>query len=427
MKNTFAELAAKHKSIQEQVQHGTSISSLKGEIDTLYAECKAVKYEEGIARCERYHSALLDQEGKIDEAVKLNAKVKRFAKKNGIGDLVRECVFFECVVELRSGDTKPVYKKTHTLYNEAKKEGDTFMVAQSGLLIGIIVKQNGLDDEALQWFKRTMNVTQKQQYLRVHSNILMHLSEMFLTKLQYSYAEKYARENLITSKQIKDDDAVLRATIRLLTVLIENRKLDESTKHLKFVESSKQMLAGPNLGTFYLCSGKLFAKNHKYREAEVEFNTALEIYSSFKRNRLRANTYGILTELYIEQKKVAEALASVGEMVRISESMNESYFTTQSYRLYYQAYKLSGDALNALNYLEKYNERVKKDEEQLLTTRIEFIELQKDYEMKQAEAESERQRSSLLQIELEHKEMHLRSFVTTCARSSVVHLQMTHL
>lgn len=407
MKNTFAELAAQLKSIQERVQQGAPIPSLRGEIDTLHAECKSAKYEEGIARSERYAAALLDLEGKIDDALKLNAKVKRFAKKNGVGDLERECVFYECVVMLRSGDTTKAYKNVHALYNEAEREADSYMIAQAGLLLGIIVKQNGLDDEALGWFKRTLELSKSEGFFGIQFNVLMHLSEMFLSKLKYRYAEQYARESLTIGKMIGQDQILLRATVRLLTVLIENGGLTESTKLLKAVESKKQLLSGPNVGTYYLCAGKLLAKKHKYIEAETELKTAIDVFHSFKRDRLIANTYGILAELYLEQKKADEALDAVCKMDDMSQAINDSYQTMQASRLYYQAYKLSGDALKALEYLERYNTKMQEEENKLLDTRIEFIELQKDYEMKQAEAETERQRSHILQIELEHKEKEL--------------------
>ena len=85
----------------------------------------------------------------------------------------------------------------------------------------------------------------------------------------------------------------------------------------------------------------------------------------------------------------------------------DDFIATEVYRFMYSASKLANDSVNALKYLELYNERLKKQEEQLLKTRIQFIELHSEYELRQAEVSSERKRSEELQIILEHKEKEL--------------------
>jgi DNA-binding CsgD family transcriptional regulator len=85
----------------------------------------------------------------------------------------------------------------------------------------------------------------------------------------------------------------------------------------------------------------------------------------------------------------------------------ERYLQTQAYRLMYEASKLDNNIGNALKFLELYNEQFARESEQLLETRIQFIELQEEYEMKQTEVTQERKRSDELRIELEFKEREL--------------------
>ena len=407
MPETTESLKQQLDALDARLQRDTSVLSVKDEIDAFYAKSKKLKYEDGVARCERHKADLLDGEGKIDEALKLNAKVKRYAKKNGLDVLYQSCRFFEFAYLLRRGDRKKCYSEVVKQLREAEQIGDEYWAANFQLFIGILSQQFGFDDEAISWFRKSLVISEKNRYFRIQSSLLMSLSELFLSKLQYDYAERYARKCIAVIGKLNDASAVLRSKIRLVTILIEKEELKETKKILADVWKENRNLTGPALGTYHLCAGKLFAKQKKYSDAVKEYDKAVAIFKEFKRDRLIANTHGIFAEMYLEEKNVAAALMSAQEMVKIAEEMHDGYHITQGYRLLYQSYKLSGDALNALEYLEKYNERLKNEEEQLLKTRLEFIELQKEYEMKQAEALAQRERSETLRIELEHKEREL--------------------
>lgn len=393
--------------LDERLQRDATVISVKDEIDSLYAASKKLKYEDGVARCERHQVDLLDSEGKIEEAAKLNAKVKRYAKKNNVQALYHSCCYFEIIVLLRSGDRKKCYTEAQRQLRVAIVTGDEYSIANYQLLIGVLSMLFGFDDEAITWFRKSLAISEKNRYFKLQGTMLMHLAELFLSKLQYDYAERYARKCITVLEKLNDAGTIIRSKIRLVTILIEKEELKECKQLLAGIWKENSNLIGPTLGTYHLCIGKLFAKQKKYIDAKREFDKAVAVFKEFKRDRLIGNTQGILAEMYLEEKNAVAALSSAQEMIGIAEAMHDGYHITQGYRLLYQSYKLSGDALNALEFLEKYNERLKSEEEQLLKTRIEFIELQKDYEMKQVEAESERQRSSLLQIELEHKEKEL--------------------
>lgn len=407
MSETTESLKQQLDALDERLQRDTSVLSVKDEVDAIYAASKKLKYEEGIMRCERHQADLLDREGKIDEAVKLNAKVKRYAKKNGFDALYKSCCFFELAYLLRSGDRKKCYSEVVKQLHVADKSGDEYSIANLQLLVGILSQQFGFDDEAITWFRKSLAISEKNRYFKLQGTMLMHLAELFLSKLQYEYAEKYARKCITVVNKLNDARAILSSKIRLITVLIEKGDLQETKRLLADIRKENTNLIGPALGTYHLCKGKLLAKQKKYSDARSEFEKAVVIFKEFKRDRLISNTHGIFAEMYLEEQNAEAALTSAQEMVKIAEVMHDGYHITQGYRVLYQSYKLSGDALNALEYLEKYNQRLKNEEEQLLKTRIEFIELQKEYEMKQAEALAERERSETLRIELEHKEREL--------------------
>ncbi len=405
--STEPKTADRIKFIHKSIERGTSLVLLREEIDTLYNESTSLHDSYGIAWAERFRAVILDMQGKIEDAAKLIAKAKRTANKNKIDDLRRECIFFENVQLLRNGDTRNAYAAFKSLLVDAHTADDKYNEANASLLLGVILKQNGFDDDAYDHFKRSLTIAQTSEYYEIRFNALMHLAESFLMKLQYASAAEYAHEAITISYLMANDLLRLRAEIRLVTILIEQDEIEKASELIKDIDKSRHLLTGPNMGTYHLCLGKLFVKKKQYNDARSEFQKAIDLFTSFQRERLIANTYGIIAEVFLEEHDLLKANESALFMLRKAEDINDDYHITQANRVLYQIAKEQGNAVNALAYLEQYNERIRRDEEQLLTGRIEFIKLQKEYEMKKNEAESEKKRRTLLQIELEHTEREL--------------------
>ncbi len=393
--------------IDTRLQHDTFYPAVQDQLRQLHKDCKAQKYAEGILRVEQHLVNIEDQAGNFETAEKLNTKVKRQAKKSGLYRVYHECAYYEIVRSLRGGDPKASYPMAQELLAEANKQGDTYTIANTQLLLGIITQQFGFDNEAIERFRKSLSLSQEHKYHKATANALIHLSELFLTKLQFVQAEQYANECLRVNEHIGDSIQILRSKIRIATILIEKNELPNTKLLLNEIQNNSHLLTGPLLGTYHVCNANYFARMKQLQNAIDEFSKAIEIFRLYNRQRLICNIYGIMGSIFINDKNSQQTIETAGKMQVIAVEMKDGYHITSSYHLLYQGYKMAGDLVAAFEYLEHYNERLKAEEEQLLELRLEFIELQKDYDMKEKEASKERERAALLKIELEHKEREL--------------------
>ncbi len=405
--NTEKTLLKELDRITAEYRRSGSLADAEPEIEGILAESREAKWAEGIARCLYLQSRLYESRRDMKKAEELNSQSKRLAEDTGLESLLVDCLASEANIYLWKNKLKEAYQTTLDALSKAVDLHNDFIIVFCNYLLGIISKRYASDDQALKYFQNALDNAHKFEYTKLEGNILHNLSELYLSRLRFSQAEQYAHKCVSVQEKLGVDSEILRAKIRLTTSLIEATKLVEAQELINEIEAKQEFLLTPEKGTLALCRGKIAQKNKLYDEGQKNFNEAIKIFIKVGRNILIANAYAIVCEMHLERKETAEALTYAKRTLKLIGTVNDDYLESQAYRLMYEASKLAKNTTNALKYLELYNERFSKQEEQLLETRIQFIELNAEYQMRQVEISEERRHAKELRIELEYKEQEL--------------------
>ncbi|MEP7233854.1 MAG: LuxR C-terminal-related transcriptional regulator [Ignavibacteriota bacterium] len=393
--------------ITAEYRRSGSLGDAEPEIVRILAESRKLKWAEGIARSLYLQSRLAESQRDMKTAEMLNQQAKELAEATGLDSLLIDCLASQADIFFWNNQLKDAYRVTVSTLAKAETQGNAFAEATCNSLIGKISKRYASDEQALRYFQTARDAARRSGFLSLEGSILHSLTELFLFRLRFAQAEQYAMQCVNVQEKLGSPEKILRAKIRLATTFIEGNKLPQAEELLDEIEVSKEYLQAAEKGTLALCRGKIAQKKKRYAEAQKNFDKAIAIFRKTGRDVVIANAYGIVCENHLERKNAAEALSYAKRTLRQIGVGKDEYMQSQAFRLMYEASKLSKDAVNALKYLELHNERFTKQEEQLLETRIQFIELRAEYQMRQSEITHERRRAKELRVELQFKEQEL--------------------
>jgi DNA-binding CsgD family transcriptional regulator len=393
--------------ITEEYRRAGSVAVLEPEIEKILSQSKEAKWAEGIARCLYLQSRVHESRREMKEAADLNLKAKKIAEDIGLETLRVDCDALAANHNLWNDKLREAYHGALNALASADTSGNHHASVFCSFILGTISTRYSSDDQALRYFHNALEGANQFGFLKLEAITLFKLAELFLSKLRFAEAERYARTCVAVETSLGVPGNILSAKIRLITSLIEAGKLDEAQKYIDEVKADQELLRTIDKGTLALCEGKIAQKLRQYDLSEKKFKRAIRIFTETERDQLVANAYAIFCELSLEQKNAASAVSYAKKTLQKMESQQNNYLQSQAYRLMYEASKLAKNTSNALKYLELYNERFTRQEDELLESRIQFIELNAEYQMKQAEINQERRQAKDLRIELEVKEQEL--------------------
>jgi DNA-binding CsgD family transcriptional regulator len=377
------------------------------EIRSALAAAKKIDWQPGIAQCTYLLARIHEWMRQMPEAEKLNGQAKKIAQQIGMTSLFVDCLAAEANIHLWNYRLAEAYKTAVEAYDLAVKEGNNYGVVLSNYVLGSVSQYYGADDESLKYYQNSLDSARKFGFLKLEGAVQDKLANLFLTRLQFGHAERFARAVAHIQHRLKNQRNFLRAQIQLASILIEAKKLEEAKNLLDEVILNENLLIDAEKGTLFLARGKLAQGFEKFAEAENLFTEAISIFSVLKRNQLTANAYLILCELHIQQQSIRKALHDATEALKLTEQGHDRYVEMQAYRLMYEVSKLSENATDALKYLELYHNNSAKQEAVVLHSQMQLIELETEYKMKQAEINEERRRAEELRVELGKKEREL--------------------
>lgn len=377
------------------------------EIRSALAAAKKIDWQPGIAQCTYLLARIHEWMRQMPEAEKLNGQAKKIAKQIGMTSLYTDCLASEANIHLWNYRLAEAYKTAVEALGLAEKEGNSYGVVLSNYVLGSVSQRYGADDESLKFYQNSLDTARKYGLLKLEGMIQDKLAQLFLNRLQFGHAEKFARAAAHIQHRLKNQRNFLRAQMQLASILIEAKKLEEAKGLLDEVNKNKADLLDAERGALEIYYGKYAQQMKLYSEAANFFNTAVNIFSSTGRSMQIANAFIFICELHLETGNHETALLYANKVLETINLGVDNYIETQAYRVMYEASKLSNNSIDALKYLELYHNNFGKQEAQLLDSRMQLIELETEYKMKQAEINEERRRAEELRVELDKKEREL--------------------
>lgn len=288
---------------------------------------------------------------------------------------------------------------------EMSSSSDYYFTAIAKDMIGRIKSRFGYDIEALALFLEARDMLKGRGHLIVEGRILSKLSELYLTNMDVIKAEKFAVEALNLYESSKSEREKMSAKIRLCTILSEK---GDNIKAISILESllveypdKKQ----PDYGTILTLLGNHYSKSSAKKAVSL-YTSALKIFATHGLKQLRSNTLANMAKyLYVSNAK--KAIQTARNAYENAAEVKHKYMMLESLLLLYSLEKKQGNVKKALKYHEEYYALKNLADTDVLKLKLDFITVEKDAKIKQMQYDSEVKRSTLLQLELEHKEREL--------------------
>ncbi len=138
-------------------------------------------------------------------------------------------------------------------------------------------------------------------------------------------------------------------------VLLKRNKVEEAMEMIeKSVRIKKETLDIRGLAFAYYGRAKVYAKMGLYNEAEKDYQEAFRIHEEMGERLGLGMTYHKLGQLYLQMGKLDEAKRILKEGIEFSTKYNTVIIKFKCDYLLYSIYKLENNAVEALEYLERY-------------------------------------------------------------------------
>ena len=139
--------------------------------------------------------------------------------------------------------------------------------------------------------------------------------------------------------------------------------------------------------------GDIYIAMDSLLQAEACYKLAISVFETNNRQQMLSETLLSLGRLQLRQKHFAKAIETLKYCVTICERINMLRHLRDANNLLYEAYKQTGNAIQALSHLEQYREL--NDSIFQETTQKQLSDFQVKYETAEKELEIERQQTEL--------------------------------
>lgn len=197
-----------------------------------------------------------------------------------------------------------------------RKYNDYHNLSRSHKSLGTIYEYFGDEKNAIQTYEDAITAAKMAGDLNLESNAYNPLSGIYLKQKNVAKASEIIERSLAIKKQTND--------IRGLAFALYGR-------------------------------GKVNLVKKKFTEAEDDFNNAINIHLEMGETLGLGMAYHKIALLYVEMGLLDKAKKALKRGVEFSTDHNIIMVKYKCYFLFYRVYKLEGDTVNALKYLELYH------------------------------------------------------------------------
>jgi signal transduction histidine kinase/CheY-like chemotaxis protein len=276
---------------------------------------RKINNEALIAKSLSHYALFLMILGEYEQALKLSADaIKLFEGLNddrGIADA--------------KYNIAGVYYKTNNYHlglvnlvdciNTYRKYNDYHNLARSHKSLGTVYEYFGDEKNAIQTYEDSIAAAKAVGDLNLESNAYNPLSGIYLKK----HDIKKASELIEMSISIKNQTGDVRG-----------------------------------LAFAYYGRGKVFTAQRRYAEAEKDLKESIKIHIEMGETLGLGMAYHKLAQLYVATGQLQQAKQILQKGLNFSTEYQITMVKFKCYHLFYEIFKLEGDPINALNYLELY-------------------------------------------------------------------------
>lgn len=181
-------------------------------------------------------------------------------------------------------------------------------------------------------------------------------------------------------------------------IYLKQNKVEKALEIIERAIAMKQQSGDTRGLAFALYGrGKVFTHTGQYAQAEADFKEALNIHEAVGERLGTGMLYRKLGTLYIEMGELERAKAILEKALQLSEAYNIAIIKFKVNYLLYRVYKLEGDPVQSLNYLERY---LRQKEAVINTQTLQVIEnydLIKKMESLEKEAKLRKEKAEMIE------------------------------
>lgn len=246
-------------------------------------------------------------------------------------------------------------------YNNAAREflkcNQKWYLAIAYMNIGVSNRKLGLYETAIDNFVNAArifeSISKKESLAATYSSIAGCFSDLDNYKSSLEYNIKALR----LRQQIKNDDLISSSLNNIGFVYYRAGKPDSAINYLS--RSLQMMKVGKDSDELVLTLqnlGASWAKKGQLDKGERYILRSLKIAENYKQSEEYVRGKEDLAEIYLEQKKYAQALSAINVTIDTAAKSKLLDLLQRAYTVKYNIYKQSGDYKNALLYADKASE-----------------------------------------------------------------------
>lgn len=246
-------------------------------------------------------------------------------------------------------------------YNKAliefTKSGQKNLLALAYMDIGVSNRKLGLYETAIENFMNAARIFENLSKRESLADTYSSIGGCFSDLDNYKSSLEYNNKALQLRQQIKNDDLISSSLNNIGFVYYRAGKPDSAINYLS--RSLQMMKAGKDSDELVLTLqnlGASWAKKGQLDKGERYILRSLKIAENYKQSEEYVRGKEDLAEIYLEQKKYAQALSAINVTIDTAAKSKLLDLLQRAYMVKYNIYKQSGDYKNALLYADKASE-----------------------------------------------------------------------
>ncbi|TYB32108.1 MAG: SpoIIE family protein phosphatase [Candidatus Mcinerneyibacterium aminivorans] len=216
---------------------------------------------------------------------------------------------------------------------------------------------------------------------RRNAYIIDNIGEIYYDMGNYTEAIKYYKKAIKTSLESDNTHIIAASTVNIAKSLIQQDKIEEAEKRLKYAESlAKEPMYGNEIANIHLYRSIIFRKKNELNKQFVEINKALS-YTNKINKMYRADILFNTALYYKDQKNYNKSLIYLFDSYKTLNALGEKNLISKVVREIASIYLLNNDLEKSNKY---YNEYIKiQDYKNRMLQKTSSIQL--NYEIKNRE------------------------------------------